>query len=322
MQLRILPILIILILCSFSPFAQQRAYYGRIVSKDNKGIPNSFIKIKKANISYPCDQEGVFSFKADISTSDSFVFYGQGYEKATILVDVLPDDSIIVELRKDAHRLQEATIGAKGGRVVEERAGSGKSIHNAGCYLTFKDEIALYLPVDSTKNALLQEVNVYITKDGKAPENKFLVHLYQRDSTGAPGEEITDTLLVLHARKGNEWVHADLSNRKIPVKSGMFVSVQWVVGYGNDGFPWPMFAPSNYYAGEDSLREFYNGQVLGLTWLNDARPIVYRRYAKTSYSRSHPQPDKWFLTEPLVGGRKRNECITPMINFTYTYVEH
>lgn len=313
-------ILGILLLCSGSAYGQIKSYYGRIVNKDNIGIPNSFVKVEKGNQTFMCNAKGEFAFKADVSPEDSFSFYGQGYDKTTIEVDVMPDDSIIVELKRKSNRLQEAVVGAKGGRKREGIAGSDRSIHNAGCYLTFKDEIALFLPVDSLRNGLLKEINVYVTKSGEAVTNKFLVHIYERDSTGAPGEEVTDSVLALNARKGNEWVSADLSHKKIQVKGGLFVSVEWIVGYKNDGFPWLINGATNYYAGNDSLRSFYNGQVLGLTWLDNAKPIVYRRYARTTYEKT--APDKWFLTPPLVGGSKRNECITPMINFTYTYVEH
>ena len=321
MESSIRSIFVFLMLLGATPSqAQMRAFFGRIVNKDNKGIPNSFVKVEKANQTYLCDSKGEFYFKADIAADDSFSFYGQGFDKTTIELDVLPEDSIIVELQKKSNRLQEAVVGAHGGHKREAIAGAGRTGHDAGCYLTFKDEIALFLPVDSLRNGLLNEVNVFITKNGEAVTNKFIVHIYERDSTGAPGEEVTDSTLVLSARKGNEWVSADLTNKKIQVKGGLFVSVEWVVGYKNDGYPWLINGASNYYAGNDSLRTFYNGQVLGLTWLHDVKPVVYRRYARTTFENT--APDKWFLTPPLVGGRKRNECITPMMYFTYTYVEH
>ena len=309
-----------ILLCTTVSQAQTRAFYGRIVNKNNNGIPNSFVKVEKANQTYMCDAKGNFYFKADVSAEDSFSFYGQGYEKTTIEVDVMPEDSIIVELQKRSNRLQEAVIGAKGGRERQGIAGAGRTGHDAGCYLTFKDEIALFLPADSLRNGILNEVNVFITKNGEAVTNKFLVHIYERDSTGTPGEEVTDSVLVLSARKGNEWVSADLSNKKIQVKGGLFVSVEWTVGYKNDGYPWLINGATNYYAGNDSLRTFFNGQVLGLSWVHDIKPIVYRRYARTTFENT--APDKWFLTPPLVGGRRKNECIVPMIYFTYTYIEH
>ncbi len=314
------------ILCIFLLFAvlvthaQERQYFGRIVNRDNKGLPNSFVKVDKANQSFYCDDNGVFQFKINAKETDTFIFYAQGYDKVKVVADELPEDSIIVELKKSTRNLQDVSIIAKSGnaRIREGVAGSTKWLHNGGCYLTFKDEIAMFLPVDSNRKALLNEVNVYITKDG-ITTNKFLIHLYLPDSTGAPGEEVTDSNLVVSARKGNEWVSADLSDHKIQVKGGLFVSVEWIIGYGNDGLPWPMNEVSNYYAGNDSLRTFYNGQVLGLTWVNGDMPKVYRRYARSTYEKT--APDKWFLTSPLVGGCKRNECIAPMMYFTYSYIE-
>lgn len=301
--------------------AKDHRFYGQLVNKDNQGLPNSFVSVKGLNQSFPCDNKGRFSFSANVNADDSLVFFASGYERAAIVIDVLPDDSIIVELKKNSTVLQEFTLGLKSGRVREEVAGSKKGNHQAGCYLLFKDEIALFLPADSSLHGLVKDVNVYITKDGKAISNKFFIHLYRPDSTGAPGEEVTDTELIVNARRGNEWVSADVSGRKIQAGSGLFVSVEWAYGMGNDGFPYNIPpGTSNYYSGNDSLRNFYNGQVLGLTWVNNPKPIVYRRYARTTYEKT--APDKWFLTPPTNGGRKRNECITPMMYFTYSYVEH
>lgn len=314
-------ILLFLLLVTVGTDAQNRRYYGRLVDKNDAGIPNAFIKVKNANLSFPCDSRGVFSFAANLSPDDSIVLYAPGYQRASIVVDVLPEDSIIVELKKNTNVLDEVTVGVNWGRTREAVAGSRRSLHQAGCYLLFKDEIAMFLPADSALKGLLKEVNVYITKDGMAHKNKFLIHVYRRDSaTGAPGEEVTDTAIVAGARRGNEWVGADLGSRKIQVKDGLFVSVEWIFGYDNDGFPWPMHGETNYYAGEDSLRQFYNGQVLGLTWLNNVKPIVYRRYARTTFDKT--APGKWFLTPPTAGGCRHNECITPMMYYTYTYVEH
>lgn len=298
--------------------AQERRFYGRLVNKDNVGLPNSFVKIKGQNQSFACDNKGGFSFTVNASAEDSMVFFAQGHYAATVVVDVLPEDSIIIEMRKIPNTLQEAVVGAHNRRMREGVAGHTGSAHQAGCYLLFKDEIALWLPADSTRNGILKEVNVYVTKEGKAHRNKFRVHLYMPDSTGAPGEEVTDSLLILGASRGNEWVSADLTNRKIQVGKGLFMSVEWIFGYGNDGYPYNIVGASNYYSGTDSFRNFYNGQVLGMNW-QDGQARVYRRYARTTYENT--APDKWFLTPPLLGGRRRNESITPMMYYTYIYME-
>ena len=298
--------------------AQERHFYGRLVNKKDVGLPNSFVKIKGRNESFACDTHGGFNFRTRAVAGDSVVFFAQGHYPETIEIEGLPEDSIIVEMRKVSNTLQEAVVGAHSNRLREAVSGHTGSLHQAGCYLLFKDEIALWLPADSTRNGVLKDVNVYITKEGKAHRNKFQVHIYLPDSTGAPGEEVTDTALVLAADRGNEWVSADIANRKIQAGKGLFLSVEWIFGYDNDGFPWPLHGQTNYYAGNDSLRQFYNGQVLGLNW-QEGKPRVYRRYARTTYEKT--SPDKWFLTPPTLGGCRRGDCITPMMYYTYTYME-
>ena len=287
------------------------------MNSDGVGIPNATIKAEGRQEVFYCNSKGVFSFRANPDSIEAFFVFSLGYEQEELFVDDMGKDSVFVTLKKSYTMLKTASVSAKSGNFREAVAGSEKSAHASGCYLSIKDEIALFFPIDAERNATLKEINVFITKEG-TPGNKFLVHVYKTDSaTGGPGAEITDSLVALQARRGNEWLSADLSDKLIPLKGGVFVSVEWVPGYGNDYIPWPM-KTHNYYSGADSLREYYNGQVLGLTWLAGPEPKVYRRYARNIFEKN--DAGKWYLTHPHEGHRL-GQWITPMIYFTYTYMQ-
>ena len=124
------------------------------------------------------------------------------------------------------------------------------------CTETYGGESAIYLEADSTKHGYLKEVFVYITKDG-LPDTKFRIHVYNVDTNDLPGRDITDSNVIVHGTTGNEWVSADLSARHIPIKGGIFISVEWIADRGND----PTLLTKHKYS-ED---EKFNGQVVAFT---------------------------------------------------------
>lgn len=313
-------LIILFLLCTVPASSKNRAFFGRVVDREHKAISYAIIQAEDRSEIFYCNDKGAFYFKANTDSIDVFIVSSQGYEPLEIIADSMAADSIYIVLKQSNTYLKGATVSGKGGGVREEMAGRGKSIHGASCYLTYKDELAIFLKADEKQHGILKEVAVYITKEG-IPGTKFLLHIFEKDTvTGGPGEEITDTTLVLHARKGNEWVTADLSERYILVKGGVYIGVEWASGYENDYFPIPLKpSATNYYAGNDSLREVYNGQVLGLTWLSEAKPIVYRKYARNIYE--NKDADKWFLAPPLRGGHRMSQWICPMIYYIYTYID-
>ncbi len=313
-------ITVLLLLATSAAFAGRRSFYGRIISPSGVGLPMAIIESKDHTYRFQANVNGVFKFKADEDSIDFFIFSAQGFVPKDFLVEDLPEDSIIIELKKKENNLEMVTVGAHGRGVVEATAGDRKGNNTGGCYFTIYDEIALYLPMEKNTLGILQEVGAFIAKGG-ASDNDFRIHIYAKDSaTGAPAEEITDTVVVVKAHHGDQWVRVNLHDKFIQIKGGgVFVSVEWIIGEKNDflAFDMPKGSP-NYYSGTDSLRTSFNGQVLGLTW-QDKQPKVYRRYAHNKYE--HKDEDKWYLTEPLVGGHRRNGWITPMLYYTYTYID-
>lgn len=307
----------VLVLCSFGVFAKERTYFGRVTDKGNHGLANVMIETVDGLEVMQCRANGVFSFKANTDTINAIDVLCPGYDTKEVSLEDIGNDSLFIVLTKSNNYLGGATVSAKGGKTEEEVVGVNRGGHSHGCYFSYKDELAVFLKVDSQKNAVIKEVGAYITKEGH-PETKFLLHVYRKDSaTGAPGDEITDTLLQMQARKGNEWIRADISDRLIQVNGGVFISVEWILGNDNDYFMYPIKDAKNYYAGDDSFKTVFNGQVLGLSWEDGGQPIVYKRYAHNIYD--HHNEDVWFKNPPLRGGHKGREWITPMLYYKYSW---
>jgi hypothetical protein len=313
-------LLLLQVSIAFPATAASRRFFGRISDKTGNGIPGAHIKVDEHPEVFYCNANGVFSFSYNAGPDDLFVIGSQGFENKEIFASDLIKDSIFIVLDRSITRLAGAGISAKNGRLLKGVSGCDRNSHSASAYMSMYDEIALFCPVDKARNAILKEVGAYVTKEG-AVRNQFKLHLYLRDSaTGAPGEEITDTMLYMAARKGNEWVTVDLSNFLIQVKNGLFLSMEWIPGATNDYFSWEHRDwKDNYYAGNDSLRTAYHGQVLGMAWDGNDKPVVYRRYATNKYI--HKDEDKWFRTNPLKGGRRLGQWICPMLFISYTYLE-
>lgn len=310
-----------MLLLMVNPFANaaRRPFYGRLVTATGQGIPFGSITSPHSVVHFQANNDGFFYFDGDPVVMDTLVFSAPGYKAKDFVTDWLPDDSIIIELTKRKNILIEATVGAKGVHTKSETIGISRGGYQASCYLNIDDEIAVYLPLKAAKNGMITEIGAFITKEG-VTTNDFKLHLYAPDSaTGAPGEEITDSILIMQGDKGNEWVTADLSENYIQAHGGIFVSMEWIIGNRNDYYPRNIpNGTDNYYAGKDSLRTAYNGQVLGLSWQTEC-PKVYRRYSNNIHE--NKDVGKWYLTPPLRGGHSRRGWIAPMLYATYTYVD-
>ncbi|NDC43351.1 MAG: hypothetical protein EBZ77_17680, partial [Chitinophagia bacterium] len=231
--------------------AKTRAFYGRLVTPAGNGVAG-YVASKDRKYVFPTRPDGVFSFRANEDSIDYMVFAAPNYDPKEFLVEDLPEDSIIIELPKHKMVLDEALVKGNGKAVKTAYSGINSGHPATGCYLNIYDELAIYLPAEKGKHGMMGEIGIYIMKEGVIT-NDFQLHVYNRDSaSGGPGEEITDSALVVHARKGGEWVTADLTQKYIPVHEGIFLTVEWLVGTRNDYYPRaiPPTSP-NYYAGDD-----------------------------------------------------------------------
>ncbi len=266
---------IIACLFTLNVFSQERPFYGRVIDKDTRmGIPFCIVKVKDRNEGVYTDENGRFSFSANADSARTFIFYCLGYTKLELKATDFTNDTLLVSLHKEFSSLKEVVISDKEGKSKSAWIGKRKSKHVGDCYQKYGEEDAAFLKADKAKKGFLKEVYIYITDEG-IPDSKFRVHIYTKDSaTNLPAEELTDSNLIVHATTGNEWVKADLSDKRIAVNDGVFVSVEWIGGHGNND------------KGMQSVKhtevDGHNGQVMGLTrntWKKNGIKYMYHRDA-------------------------------------------
>ena len=251
-----------------------------------------------------CDEHGVFTFRGNADSIKTLAISCLGYEQKDIPTEILPLDSIIVELHSKVATLKEVAITGDKGNFKTGILGKGpKKLNYTGdCYRYYGSETAILLKGDAEEEGILKDVFIYITNDGD-PYTKFRVHVYAWDTaTSLPSREITDSNLIASAKSGNTWVKVSLADKRIAINGGIYVSVEWIAGFGN-----------NEHKLQSSINPevtAYNGQVLGLT-------SDYGRDSKT-YSRK-PFHKEWEYYDPMDAQRKSGRFLNPMIYCTYTY---
>lgn len=294
-------LLLLALFCSTGSIAQTRVFKGRVVDKDKNGVPFAVVEAKGMHAGVYCDENGAFAFTGNADSIKTLVISCLGFEKKEMTTEIFPLDSVLIELKTKVSALKEVEITLNKGKLTTGYLGkSRKHMSYIGdCYRFYGSETAIKLRANPEKNGMLKEVYVYITDDGRY-DTKFRVHIYKWDDL--PTTEITDSNVIVQAEEGNSWVKVDLSKKKIPLGEGLFVSVEWVSGFGNVEQP--------LQSGKNPDVTGYNGQVLGLT-------SDYGKPSKT-YSRK-PFSDKWIYYDAPDAQRHGGYFLNPMIYCTYTY---
>ena len=273
-------------------------FSGKVIDKEKKtGIPYCVVKAKDRNEGVYTDENGKFSFTSNTDSVKAFIFYCLGYARHEISIAQFPQDSITVELDKEYTNLKETVVVADKGKIRHKILGRKKAKHVSDCYQKYGEEDAVFLHADHLKNGILKQIFVYITNEG-IPDTKFRIHVYEKDPvTNMPARELTDSNLIVHANNGNEWVMADLGDKRIHIGAGVFISVEWIAGHGNNG--------AALQSSKHAVVTSHNGQVLGLQ-RNYGVPYMYHRYPFRTDWKSNWDIDL-------------NPALCPMIYGTYTY---
>jgi hypothetical protein len=282
------------VLLCLTGVAQERAISGKVVDQEMKGIPFCVVKAKNYNIGTYCDENGQFSVSINTDSVKEVIFSCLGFERKEIPADMLRNSPVTVDLKKSVAALNTVVIKDKKGKPHTETLGRKNVKHVSDCYQRYGDEDAMFLKADTAKDGFLKEVYVYITDEG-IPDSKFRIHVYSKDpTTNLPAQELTDSNLIVHAARGNEWVKADLSNKNIVTDGGLYISVEWISGFGNS-------QRAMQSAKHPEVMGHY-GQVMGLT-LNYG--------VKYMYHRNTFKGDTW--------GFNYTEYLCPMIYGTFVY---
>jgi len=298
-------ILFLLNIIPIFAISQIAVFHGQVVDEGQKGIPFAIIQVKDKAQGYYCDEKGNYVFELNMDSAKTVVVYCMGYEKKEMTINELGKTNTI-SLQKQLVNLKEVIVKWKKEKIREGILGS----KHISCRLDppWKDtgkhfgyyglQSAVFLKADSSRNGLLKKVFVFVVNDG-IPTVSFRIRVFNEDpDTWMPLHDITDSNLIVHADKGNQWVSVDLSAKKIPVNEGLFIDVDWLPN-DND--------TSRDYGHE--RRQTKQQVVIGLTQGYWKRGFITAE--KSIYD------DKWIMFAYPV--QARHNVLNLMAYATYTY---
>lgn len=281
-------ILLSLLLIPFLSGAQTRIFRGLVTDEANKAIPFAAIQVKGAAEGGYCDEEGNFRLSVKSADAKELTFFCVGYQPVDMAMADMAGKEIHVVLKEKYNQLDEVAITAK----ATKKTGKSKILGESGltcegqAYMNVGTEYGIYLRQGNAIGGTLEAVYIYITNLG-IPDSRFRIHVYDADGRNhLAGEDITGGNVIVHAAKGDEWVRIDVSDKNIPIKGGIIVSMEWIATHGND----------NTIQKKGVMN--YQGAVMGLT---------------TSYGQMHK-----FVRFPFENRQASNaEWLVPMIYCTY-----
>lgn len=284
-------VLLLLSVCTYA----QRNIFGIIKNEAGRPIPSCLIQA--GNNQYYSDNNGHFSL---IHTGSApLIIHNLAYHTKEVSVTA---DTLHITLSFKFNDLQEAKItGSKStGKLKQAIMGSKKLKPHGVCTMHTGNEVAIFLSADSSRHGYLSHVYYYITDEG-LPGAKFRVHVYDIDTSYLPGQDLVDSTVIIHGTAGNEWVSVDLSSLRIPVARGVFISMEWLEGYGN--LPYPLTSRRYPAAGT------FNGQILSFT-------EGYYKRGSLFYSRRNTNAEWQYRN---LRGTLRRNTLNPMVYATYNY---
>ncbi len=281
--------------------ASFKMLYGTVCNDKGEPIAQCTVTLLPSGHAVRTNINGVFTLYYNADTVQTITLYHMGYQNETTRIN---NDTMRIVLKYKINELKETTIGAGITHITKKYAIMGnKDLKPFGeCYGNFGNEKAIFLSADSSRHGLLQQACFYIADDG-IPDTRFRVHVYDIDTNYLPGTDLLDSVVTAQAHKGNEWVCVDLSTYRIAVGRGLFVSIEWVQGYGNTTQP----VPSRKHRYEPRVY----GQVLALT-------ESYRKKGSLMYQRKNADSPWNYI---VAGGTGKRNLLNPAIYATYMYVK-
>lgn len=322
----------------FSLKGQQITIRGTITDGSGAAISHCSVRIPNSAYGTVTDEKGAFQLTVNNDSAAHLYISALGYESKEVdvrkLLAASKNSVLIIKLNAINIKLTDATIAAKKKSTKKGILGKRNLDDIGGCYMQYGEEVAVFLQAKpDIQEGYLEKIFFYVTDEG-APVSRFKVNVYKNfDDTALeimPGEKLMDSVYA-HATKGNSWVSVDVSDKKIPVKGGVFISMEWVSDSNNKlQFAFDDPKAWHYCGSKDHRDKYHNGQVLGTTW-------GYGVLSKT-FIRDHSHNYEWRYREsPFTNDRfnaldrlqnkihpgyypnQEHHWYNPMIYATYIY---
>jgi hypothetical protein len=280
-------------------YSKPHKVYGTV--RSDEGHPVAFCVVKAVNSSSftESNERGEFLLEYDRDSSHSLMFYSLGFETKEIRI---LSDTLRIVLKRRVNKMDDVVVAASHNKKKVRHGLMGKrNLKPMGIITGFLgNEDAIFLGADSSRHGILENIYYYIA-DGGLPHSKFRVHVYDIDTGYMPGNDLLDSVVILHGNEGNEWVAVNVQSRNIPVGRGLFISMEWISGYGND----LRLVTSKKYPRQPP----FQGQILAAT------EGYYKQFSLYYIRKNTKSPWRYYVS---AGTAKRN-ILNPMIYATYTY---
>ncbi|MES2274601.1 MAG: carboxypeptidase-like regulatory domain-containing protein [Bacteroidota bacterium] len=226
------PILLLLILLFWatSTHAQQIPLHGSVVdAQSGKPITAATIGIVAKNFFYPANDEGKFNIPNHPAiATDTISISSVGYHTHKILARDITA-GITIKLTPYVTALNEVKIAYK--KPVIVKAGSKVKSYFSITSILPASEVAMFMSGSAHVQGIIQTAEFYLREGNIFAKDKgdvtapFRVKIYGVGADGKPGKELTTDIIIVSAKKKNEWFAVDISRYRIEnPDSGFFVS--------------------------------------------------------------------------------------------------
>ena len=213
--------LVVLLLCITSVFSQIK---GKVVDENNQPIPYVNIWVKGQDIGTTSDEKGYFILQQNQETE--LIISCVGFDSYT---GKIPKTNTIV-LKEKPFQINEIIIQPKSKASVivfdfkkyktNNGFASGKKPYKVAKFFPFIKEMEDF-----------PFINTIIFKaDAEKKGTKILLHIYNVNNDGSPGEELLQENYLVELKKGNKSNNIEINDLNIQIpKEGIFIGFEWLI---------------------------------------------------------------------------------------------
>jgi len=197
-------------------YSQEGHLRGSVVDgKTNLPIAEATISISAKGLFYPADNKGKFNINNDqLSKTDSISISCIGYQTIKLKIgDMKPNG--IIPLIQMVNILQEVKVGASAPLLIKV----GSKEKNSGQMLQEQKpglDRAMFMYGSKNVKGVIQSVGFYLSNgsgnlEGGDVTTPFRIRLFEVDTNGMPGREISKDIIIVSAKRNKAWFDVDIS---------------------------------------------------------------------------------------------------------------
>jgi len=201
---------------------------GLIVDNSTgKGVPYVNIWIENENIGTTSDFNGNFILKGELK-GKNLILSAVGYEREKVEI---VNNNLTIKLTPKIYEISEAVINKSenSNKIVIGEFDQSRIRHYYAC--ADKPWIVAKLVQYETRFETTPFINkLTLLSLNEIKSSTFGLRFLSVDSSGAPGEEISNELILVKAKKGKKTITVDLSKYYLEIpKNGLFIAVEWLI---------------------------------------------------------------------------------------------